>query len=139
MKHYLSALPFIIATLATPVHAIEFWNSNKVWAGQGQCSAVFTFDSGAMSPIKNLQVAVSALDKSGKKVGGGILQVNSFGDSNATRYAEAFLEGEAICAESLTILVTKATATIDNKRVDLLATKNLSVRSFKPFAIQIGK
>ena len=49
------------------------------------------------------------------------------------------MEGEEICDEDLTIVVNKATAVIDGKSVDLLKTKVLSVRDFKPFRIRIGK
>lgn len=138
MKKALPAL--LIATLcaSAPAHAVEFWHSSTVWAGQGQCSAVFSFDSG-MEEIRNLQVSVSALDKAGKKVTSGTLEIQQFGQSSADRYADAFLEGEAICADDLTIVVTKASAMIGGKRTDLLKTRTLTARDFKPFKLRLGK
>jgi hypothetical protein len=124
--------------LTIPAHAVDFWHSSTVFAGQGQCSATFSFDSG-LDDIKNLQVAVSAVNKAGKKVASGVLEVQQFGQSSADRYADAFLEGEEICADDLTIVVNKATAEVNGKRMDLLETKAISARDFKPFKIRVGK
>ncbi len=138
MKYAASAILLAFSCLAAPAYAIDFWNSSTVYANQGQCSAQFSFDS-AMDEIKKLSVAVSAIDKSGKKVTSGVLEVEQFGESNANRYAYAFLEGEEICNDDLTILVTKATAMVNGKRTDLLKSKWLSARDFKPFKIRVGK
>lgn len=126
------------SSLAAPVHAVDLWHSNTVWAGQGQCSAVFTFDSG-LEDIKKLQVSVSATNRSGKRVASGVLEVPQFGQSSATRYAEAYLEGEDLCEDDLTITVTKASAIIDGKRTDLVKSRILSDRKFRPYQIHIPK
>lgn len=138
MKRFASGLLVVMACLTAPAYAIDFWHSSTVWAGQGQCSAVFSFDSG-MEEIKNLQVSVNAVNKAGKKVASGLLEITQFGQSSADRYATAFLEGEEICADDLTIVVNKAIATVDGKRTDLLKSKILSARDFKPFKIRVGK
>ena len=138
MKRFTSGLLVVTSCLAAPAYAVDFWHSSTVWAGQGQCSAVFSFDSG-MEEIKNLQVTVAAVNKAGKKVASGVLEIQQFGQSSADRYADAFLEGEEICADDLTIVVNKATAIVDGKRTDLLKSKALSARDFKPFRIRIGK
>ena len=138
MKHSALALLFIASSLTIPAHAVEFWHSSTVWAGQGQCSAVFSFDSG-MEEIKNLQVTVSAVNKSGKRVASSMLKVQDFGQSSADRYADAFFEGEEICADDLTIVVNKATAVVNGQRTDLLKTKAISARDFKPFKIRVVK
>ena len=104
MKRFASGLLVVMACLTAPAYAIDFWHSSTVWAGQGQCSAVFSFDSG-MEEIKNLQVSVNAVNKAGKKVASGLLEITQFGQSSADRYATAFLEGEEICADDLTIVV----------------------------------
>ena len=98
MKRFTSGLLVVTSCLAAPAYAVDFWHSSTVWAGQGQCSATFSFDSG-MEEIKNLQVTVSAVNKAGKKVASGVLEIPQFGQSSADRYADAFLEGEEICAE----------------------------------------
>lgn len=138
MKKITSGLLLVTSSLAAPVHAVDLWHSNTVWAGQGQCSAVFTFDSG-LEDIKKLQVSVSATNRSGKRVASGVLEVPQFGQSSATRYAEAYLEGEDLCEDDLTITVTKASAIIDGKRTDLVKSRILSDRKFRPYQIHIPK
>jgi len=138
MKRYGSGLLIVTSWLTAPAHAVDFWHSSTVWVNQGQCSAMFSFDSG-MEDIKNLQVSVAAVNKAGKKVASGVLEIPQFGQSSAARYADAFLEGEEICADDLTIVVNKATAIVDGKRTDLLKSKALSARDFKPFKIRVGK
>lgn len=135
---FTSGLLVITSCLIVPAYAIDFWHSSTVWAGQGQCSATFSFDSG-MEEINNLQVSVTAANKAGKKVASGVLEIQQFGQSSADRYADAFFEGEEICADDLTIVVNKATAVVDGKRTDLLKSKALSARDFKPFKIRVGK
>ena len=138
MKRFTSSVLVITSCLTTPAYAVDFWHSSTVWAGQGQCSAVFSFDNG-MEEIKNLQVSVTATNKAGKKVSSGVLEIRQFGQSNADRYADAFLEGEEICADDLTIVVNKATAIVNGKRTDLLKSKALTARNFKPFKIRVEK
>ena len=138
MKQLLSSLLVISFCGTAPAYALEFWHSNTVWANQGQCSAVFSFDSG-MEEITNLQVWVSALNKTGKKVASGVLEIPQLGQSEADRYANAFLEGEEVCGSDLTIVVNKATALIGGQPTDLLKSTALSVRDFKPFTIRLGK
>ena len=132
------ALLAVTSCIAMKAQAVDFWHSSTVWAGMGQCSAKFSIDSG-MQEIKNLQITVSAIDKAGKKVASGVLEVQQFGQSNADRYASAFLEGEEICADDLVIVVNKATAIVDGKRTDLLKSKSITARDFKPYKIRIGK
>lgn len=138
MKKITSGLLLVTSCLAAPAHAVDLWHSNTAWAGQGQCSAVFTFDSG-LEDIKKLQVSVSATNRSGKRVASGVLEVPQFGQSSATRYAEAYLEGEDLCEDDLTITVTKASAMIDGKRTDLVKSRILVARDFNPYKIKIPK
>ena len=123
------------ASSAADVETIRFWNTNKVFANQGQCSAVFFFDSGLQS-IENLQVSFSALNPSGENVATGILEIANFGNGSADRYADAFAESEHFCDDDLTIIVDQATAIIEGKQVDLLAKKALVPEDFKPFKIR---
>lgn len=121
-----------------PAGAVEFRHSSTVWAGQGQCSAIFSFDSGG-DEIENLQVSVSAVDNAGRNLASGVLVVQQLGDSRVNRYADAFLESEAVCEDDLTIVVTEATAVLNGTRTDLLKAGALSAREFKPFRIRIGR
>ena len=105
----------------------------------GMFSAAFTFDGAGIDEINNLKVSVNAIDKSGKVVTSGVLEVDQFGGGGAGRYATAFLESEQICADGLTIVITKASAMINEKRIDLLKSKLISVRSFQPYRIILKK
>ena len=138
MKRFAPGLLVILSGLAAQAHAVDFWHSNTVWAGQGQCSAVFSFDSG-MEEIQNLQVSVTVLNKASKRVASGVLEIPRFGQSAADRYADTFLENEELCSDDLVIVVNKATAAVDGKRTDLLKSKALVIRDFKPFKIRLGK
>jgi hypothetical protein len=92
-----------------------------------------------MEDVKNLQVSVRALNKEGGRVADGVLKIKSFGQSEAERFATTIWEAEELCDDNLTIFVDKATAIVAGKRTDLIRSKSLSARDFKPFKIRIGK
>lgn len=141
MKKTVIVTGLLSILLINQLHAIEMWHAETVWAGQGMCSASFSFDGGGAmggDPIQKLRVSVAAY-KAGKKVDSGILEVEQFNTCNADRYAGALLESEAMCNDNLTIVVTKATAIVNGKKTDLLKTGDLSIREFKPFQIKIQK
>ena len=133
----MGAIAFCAASAnASASTGIEFWNSNLTWAGQGQCSAQFTFDSGFMD-ITRLEVAVTLQDRRGKAVGKEVIRLGAFGQSEANRYEQAFVESEQACDDSVRYVVTRATAVIDGKRVDLLKTHQLQARRFVPAVIKV--
>lgn len=127
-----------LVILSSRASAVDVWHSNTVWAGMGQCSASFTFDSG-FDDITNLNVSLQAVGKDGIVVESGTLTIERFGQSSADRYAVAYLEGENICEPDLAIEVKGATAMIDGIRVDLLKSNRLQVRPFQPFKIRLGE
>ncbi|NAW67814.1 hypothetical protein CAG54_03120 [Vibrio sp. V27_P1S3P104] len=128
----------ISSFLTLPAYAVEFWHSNTVWAGQGQCSAVFSFDS-EMNEIIDLQLSVSAFNQVGEEVASGVIEIAHFGQSSADRYIDAYLESEAFCDEQLTILVKDAQAIVDGQPINLLKSKMISARDFKPFNIRMAQ
>lgn len=127
----------IMSCMITPAYCIDFWHSSTLYANQGLCAAIFTFDSFAEDVVQ-FKVSVNVLDKSGKKLSSGLLEIKHFGGSMANRYGEAALV-DISCQDNLTIVVKKAHAVIGGKEVDLLKTKNIKPRDFKPFSIRIGK
>jgi len=127
------------ATETGNLGAIDIWHSNCVFANMGMFSASFTFDGAGIEEINNLKVSVNAFDKSGKIVTSGVLEVDQFGGGGAGRYATAFLESEDICADGLTIVITKASAIIKDKKLDLLKAKLIRIRNFQPYKILIKK
>lgn len=137
MNRTLALAALMFSTIAQEAHAgIDFWNSNLVFAGQGACSAEFTFDSG-FEDISSLDLSFNLLNKAGKIVAKENIHLEAFGKSGATRYAQAFVESEQICDSSLKLVVTRATAVIEGKRVDLLKTKQLAARKFAPIVIKV--
>ena len=137
MKRFLVCFVLVFASAFSPLYAIDFWHSNTVWGGQGQCSAEFTFDS-FVEEFKNIQVQVTIYDENGKKLGVGKIEVPKIGDSDAERYATAYLLGPEYC-EDLKIVVNKATAIVKNRKIDLIKNKNIKARDFKPYKIKIEK
>ena len=135
MKNLCVFFLFLVATAFSPLYAIDFWHSNTVFGGQGGCSAEFTFDS-FVEEFKNIQVQVTTYDEEGNKVGVGKIEVHKIGDSNAERYATAYLSGPEYCGD-LNIVVNKATAIVKNRKIDLIKNKNIRVRVFRPYKIKI--
>ncbi len=126
----------LIGCAASTAHGVEFWHSNTVWGGQGMCSATFTFNSGFVE-IDDLAIVVALVDGAGNEVVADTLNVAPFGGSGVDRYASASLDGAGLCDDALTVVVKSASANVDGKPTDLIATQALSARVFKPFAIRI--
>ncbi|KAA8996688.1 hypothetical protein FJU30_21020 [Affinibrenneria salicis] len=120
------------------VHAIEIWHTDTVWAGQGACSAQFTLDNGGAfgEPVGKLEISVDVLDKSGKVLQKDTLNVEPFGDSNATRYQTALLEGENYCESDLTINITQVIE-IAGRAKKALPVNEFSAREFKPYTVLV--
>src|SRR5690606_6925765 len=136
----MSVLKYGLAALAlcasVPAQAVELWHSDTVWAGQGMCAATFTFDSGGETVV-NLRVALSAIDKAGNYVDSFILSIPEFGASSAERYASELWETDVACDDEVKLVVTSATAVVNDERKDLLKSQGIAVRAFKPFVIQM--
>lgn len=128
----------VLVLAAGPASALDFWHSNTTWAGQGMCAATFTFDSG-LEHVQGLQVTLAAKDRNGKEQGSAVLEIAEFGLSNADRYGQAYWESEAACDSRFTLVVTRATAILEGKKVDLLKSGDLQVRDFKPFRLVLGQ
>lgn len=135
---FLLAVASIMLGFAQPARALDFWHASTAWAGQGACSATFTFDSG-LDEIENLVVKVHLVDRNGNVVLKDSLDIDHFGDSSASRYAETFIESEAVCARDLVVLVDSATAKLNGKPTDLLRSGKIAARDFKPFRIRIER
>lgn len=138
MKKIISiALLSLGFTTSIPTYALEFWHSDTVWANQGMCSANFTFDAGE-EPVSNVVVDVKVYNGKGAFLQDDQITLDDAGDSNATRYGTGYLISDIYCDDGLKIVVTKASAVINGKKTDLVKTKKLTVRDFKPFTIQVG-
>lgn len=137
MKHTHLCAVVALTMFSLPSHAgVEFWNSNLVWGGQGICSAEFTFDSGDQA-VSKLEVAFDLQDSSGAVVATDQIRLDAFGQSGASRYAEAIVESRHLCDDALKLVVTRAVAVMEGKQVDLLDARQISAREFVPIAISI--
>jgi hypothetical protein len=126
--------------LSTPAFAVDIWQSNFSGPQQGICSAIFSFDSTGGKEVLDMKVTIVGVNKVGKKVTSGVLEVPKLGETPVDRFTTALLETKELCeGDSLTMVVEKATGTIDGKKVDLLKSKMLSARTFKPVKIGNGK
>lgn len=116
-----------------PASALEIWHSNTVWANQGMCSATFMLDSG-MTEVGQLEIGVELVNVQGVVVAIDTLNVDAFGDSEATRYQTAYLEGEAVCEDNLTVRFTSLTE-VEGQNKRSLPLRELQIRAFKPFTL----
>jgi hypothetical protein len=129
---------FFLLSLISTAHAIEFRHSATFPIDRGQCSAVFLFDS-ELAKINDMAITVAIVDAYGKKIASDVLQISRFGVSSSDRYTYAFLEGEELCNDDLSIVVEQAAATIDDHHyTNLLEAQQLKVQQFEPFRIILG-
>lgn len=134
MKQQLKAGAILSCLLSmAPASALEIWHSNTVWANQGMCSATFTLDSG-MEEVGPLEIGVELVNAQGVVVATDTLNVDAFGDSEATRYQTTFLEGEAVCEDDLTARFTSLTL-VSAPQKKTLPLSELQIRDFKPFTL----
>lgn len=116
-----------------PVQALEIWHSSTVWANQGMCSATFTLDSG-MESVGHLKIGIALIDPQGKVVTNDELEVESFGDSEATRYQTTYGEGESYCDSDLRVQLVSLSVE-QNGATRSLPLSLLTPREFVPFKI----
>lgn len=116
-----------------PASALEIWHSNTVWANQGMCSATFMLDSG-MSEVGPLEIGVELVNAQGVVVAIDTLNVDAFGDSEATRYQTTFLEDEAACEDDLTVRFISL-VTVSGQTKKTLPLSELHIRSFKTYTL----
>ncbi|MCU6668773.1 IrmA family protein [Enterobacteriaceae bacterium H4N4] len=134
MKQQLKAVSMLAGLLfVAPVSALEIWHSNTVWANQGICSATFMLDSG-MTEVGPLEIGVELVNAQGVVVAIETLNVDAFGDSEATRYQTTYLEDEAVCEDDLTVRFTSLTQVSGQKKT-ALPLSELQIRDFKPFRL----
>ncbi|MCU6665921.1 IrmA family protein [Silvania hatchlandensis] len=134
MKQPLKVVSMLAGLLfVAPASALEIWHSNTVWANQGMCSATFMLDSG-MTEVGPLEIGVELVNAQGVVVAIDTLNVDAFGDSEATRYQTSYLEGEAVCEDDLTVRFTSLTL-VSGQNKKTLPLHELQIRAFKPFML----
>lgn len=74
--------------------SIVITHTQDSFAGQGFCSYTFNLDSSNVDKFGDLEIKINALNEKGNKVAEGILNIDSFGGSMATKSQDGFLEIE---------------------------------------------
>lgn len=95
----LSTLSFYSIAQSNDQRSIVITHTQDNFAGQGYCSYAFKLESDNIDKFGDLEIKINAMDKKEKKIAEGILSVNSFGDSMATKSQEGFLEIE--CSDDI--------------------------------------
>lgn len=79
--------------LADNQRSAEINHTAMNYANGGVCSYAFSIDGGGYE-FSDMEITMKALDTFGGLISYGTMSVDAFGDSNATRFAETYLEME---------------------------------------------
>lgn len=131
------ALCFIPAGQAENQRYISIRNTDNVWVPGNICALQFRLDNGGSGEgFHRLEITLRLKDKAGKVIGEGVMEVAHFGDSEASRSQNSFMESE--CHESLDkIEVIAANEDVNGTRVPL----DLSIfdpQYYKPLPIDVA-
>ncbi len=105
MNRFVKALPFIAGFTwchLQPAQAYEqsyisIRNTDTVWAPGNMCVYQFRLDNGGSGTgFGQLNVSLRLKDEAGKTLAQGVMEVAPFGESDATRSQDAFLEHECV-------------------------------------------
>jgi hypothetical protein len=130
-----SFLVFSLLSLSFQANALTVQHTNTVFANRGQCVATIFLRS--QQEIKQLDMSITVQDATGKKLGTHSIEVEEIGASHATDSRDEFLEGEYICQDKFSLVVTRVVGIMDNQTIDLLQNKLVEVADFKPMPIHI--
>ncbi|EDS5974106.1 hypothetical protein ZV82_001889 [Salmonella enterica subsp. enterica] len=109
----------VSSSFASEQRYISIRNTDNVWVPGNICSLQFRLDNGGSGEgFGSLAITLRLKDKGGNVLSEGVMNVKPFGDSDAARSQDAFLEGE--CQDDTsTIEVVKATESRNGKEVNL--------------------
>jgi len=88
--------------------------------------------------MSDVKIYYQVLNEVADPIDNGMFLIEHFGYSTASRFERVYLEKEALCEEALTLKITKATAVINDKKVDLIQFADLREEKFKPMKIIIN-
>lgn len=126
-----------LVTWSQTASAMSIRNTSLVFANHGMCSAAFDIDSG-LEEMSDVKIYYQVLNEVADTIDNGMFLIDHFGYSTASRFERVYLEKEALCEEALTLKITKATAVINGKKVDLIKFADLREEKFKPMKIIIN-
>lgn len=134
----LLSLASIAAASAEDQRYISIRNTDSVWAPGGICTLQFRLDNGGGAQgFNQLAVTMRVKDKQGNILEEGVMDVEPFGDSDATRSQHAFLE--TTCNdEASSIDIVKATEESDGKEINL-PLSTFDPQYYQPLGVSITK
>jgi interleukin receptor mimic protein A len=130
-----SLLAFSLLILSFQANALTVQHTNTVFGNMGHCVAIIFLRS--QQEIKQLDMNIIVQDATGKKLGTHNIEVEEIGASHATDSRDEFLEGEYICQDKFSLVVTRAVGIMDGQKVDLLRDKLVELADFKPMPIRL--
>jgi hypothetical protein len=107
------------ASAADEQRHISIRNTDSVWLPGNICSLQFRLDNGGSGQgFHHLSVTLQLKDPQGNVLEQGVMKVEPFGDSDATRSQNAFLETE--CRDNVSSIgIVRASEEINGKKTDL--------------------
>ncbi|NQS85445.1 hypothetical protein HO175_08800 [Pantoea allii] len=117
---------------------ISIRNTDSVWVSGGICSLQFRLDNGGSGQgFNKLAVTMRVKDNKGGTLEEGVMTVEPFGNSDATRSQNAYLE--TTCNDDATsVEVVKATE-IDNGKEVSLPLSVFDTQYYKPLTVSVNK
>lgn len=117
---------------------ISIRNTDSVWLPGGICSIQFRLDNGGSGRgFNKLAVTMRVKDNKGDILEEGVMDVEPFGDSDATRSQNAYLE--TTCNDDdYSIEVVKATEMKNGKEVSLPLSV-FDTQYYKPLTVTVNK
>ncbi|MGP2540202.1 IrmA family protein [Pantoea agglomerans] len=117
---------------------ISIRNTDSVWVPGGICSLQFRLDNGGSGQgFNKLAVTMRVKDNKGDILEEGIMDVEPFGDSDATRSQNAYLE--TTCNDNASsVEVVKATEMINGKEFSLPLSV-FDTQYYKPLTVTVNE
>lgn len=115
---------------------ISIRNTDSVWIPGNVCALQFRLDNGGSGEgFKHLEITLRLKDSAGKVLSEGVMSVEPFGDSDATRSQNGFMESE--CQETATqVDVVAATEEVDGLKQPL-ALSVFDPQYYKPLSVSV--
>jgi hypothetical protein len=130
-----SLLVFSLLNLSFQANALTVQHTNTMFGMGGNCVAIMSLHS--RQEIRQLDMNIIVQDATGKKLETHDIEVEEIGASHATDSRDEFLEGEYICQDKLSLVVTRAVGIMNDQKVDLLRDKLVELSDFKPMPIRL--
>lgn len=117
---------------------ISIRNTDSGWI-QGVCSLVFTLDNGGYGEFNHLSVTLQLTDKPGAALETGTLEVEPFGDSDATRSTSAATEFSCDAVEkTASVVISRVNELSANGASHALPLSIFDPQYYQPLKVSVG-